>query len=143
MDCIFCKIITGELPATKVYEDNDCLAFLDIYPVNPGHTLLIPKQHYDDLLSTPSEVVGKLYQAAQKVARGVMVGLGADAFNLGLNNGRAAGQVVFQLTYILFRVCQLMGWHCGNRMSIRKAKWPRWVKKLARRYYEQSWTTTY
>ncbi len=95
MDCIFCKIITGELPATKVYEDNDCLAFLDIYPVNPGHTLLIPKQHYDDLLSTPSEVVGKLYQAAQKVARGVMVGVGADAFNLGLNNGRAAGQVVF------------------------------------------------
>ena len=52
-DCIFCKIVKGEIPCHKVYEDDDVLAFLDISPVNPGHTLVIPKRHYADLLELP------------------------------------------------------------------------------------------
>ncbi|MFH1456976.1 MAG: HIT domain-containing protein, partial [Patescibacteria group bacterium] len=55
MDCIFCKIVKGEIPADKVYEDENVLAFLDITPINPGHVLLIPKKHYENLYDLPDE----------------------------------------------------------------------------------------
>jgi len=95
MDCIFCKIISGDIPATKVYEDQDFLAFLDIHPVSPGHTLVIPKVHFDRFESTPPEVVGGIYKLVQQLVLGVVAGSGADGYNLGLNSGPAAGQVVF------------------------------------------------
>ncbi len=94
-DCIFCKIVENHIPAVKVYEDQDFVAFLDIQPVNPGHTLVIPKAHYDRFELTPPEVVGKLYQLVQKLAPAVMQATGAAGFNLGLNSGPAAGQVIF------------------------------------------------
>ncbi|MDP3985830.1 MAG: HIT family protein [Candidatus Veblenbacteria bacterium] len=94
-DCIFCKIISGDIPATKVYEDAGFLAFLDIHPVSPGHTLVIPKQHYDRFETTPPEVVAELYKLLRSIAVSIAAGAGADAFNLGVNNGPAAGQVIF------------------------------------------------
>lgn len=94
-NCIFCKIITGELPASKVYEDKDVLAFLDIKPVNPGHTLVIPKKHYENIHDTPDELVGKLTITAKKIADSIQKNLGASGVNIGMNNGKAAGQVVF------------------------------------------------
>jgi histidine triad (HIT) family protein len=93
-DCIFCKIIAGELPADKVYEDNDFVAFLDIHPVNLGHTLLVPKTHYDNLLDLPAEITEKIGSVTQKLARAVWVGAGASGLNLGMNNGADAGQLV-------------------------------------------------
>ena len=94
MDCIFCKIVAGELPSYKVYEDEKVLAFLDINPVNPGHTLLIPKEHYETTLDTPDELLHAMTAAIKKIALAIMRATKADAWNLGANNGAAAGQIV-------------------------------------------------
>ena len=93
-DCIFCKIIKNEIPSHKVYEDESVLAFLDINPINIGHTLVIPKEHYKDLLDMPPELAAQLMNVAQKIAPKVLVAVEADSFNLGVNNGANAGQVV-------------------------------------------------
>lgn len=95
LDCIFCKIVAGEIPAHKVYEDDSVLVFLDIHPINPGHTLVIPKEHHNDLLDTPPELLAKLIQVIATIAPAAMSAVGAAAFNLGVNNGREAGQIVF------------------------------------------------
>ena len=97
MDCIFCKIIKGELPKYKVYEDEDVLAFLDINPVAGGHTLVVPKKHFVDLISAPHEVAANIMAITQKIAPAIIEAVGATAFNLGLNNGVQAGQVVDHL----------------------------------------------
>jgi len=95
LNCIFCKIIAGKLPASKVYEDQDVLAFLDIKPVNPGHTLVIPKKHFESIFDTPDELVGKISIVAKKIAGVIQKNLGAEGVNIGMNNGSAAGQLVF------------------------------------------------
>ena len=92
MDCIFCKIVKGEIPCQKIYEDEDFLAFLDIRPINKGHALLIPKEHHENLLDMPDEL--KVTPVLKKVARAVYEAMGASAFNIGMNNFSDAGQVV-------------------------------------------------
>jgi len=94
-DCVFCKIIKGELPSTKVHDDDDVLAFLDIHPIRPGHTLIIPKKHYTNILETPDAEIVKAMRVVKRVGRAVIDGLGVDGFSVGLNNGREAGQSVF------------------------------------------------
>ncbi len=93
-DCIFCKIVKGEIPCHKVYEDDDVLAFLDISPVNPGHTLVIPKRHYADLLELPEVEAQRLIARVKKISPAVISGVEAQAFNLNLNNGKVSGQEV-------------------------------------------------
>jgi len=93
-DCIFCKIVRGEIPSTKVYEDDHVLAFLDIGPVVKGHVLVIPREHYDPLTATPAPVLHELIEAMQRVADGLMRGLKADGVNIHQANGAAAGQIV-------------------------------------------------
>ncbi|KKS80920.1 MAG: Histidine triad (HIT) protein [Parcubacteria group bacterium GW2011_GWD2_43_10] len=93
-DCIFCKIVGGQIPATKVYEDNDFVAFLDIHPVSYGHTLVIPKEHFDKLENTPEETVVKLYKLIRRLAPAVVAGSEAEGYNLGLNSGAVAGQII-------------------------------------------------
>ncbi len=95
MDCVFCKIVNNIIPSSKVYEDQEFLAFLDIHPVSYGHTLVIPKAHFDRFDLTPPEVIGRLYTVVRKIALGIMKGVAADGYNLGLNNGSSAGQVIF------------------------------------------------
>ncbi|MFH1890579.1 MAG: HIT family protein [Candidatus Kuenenbacteria bacterium] len=113
MSCIFCKIIAGEIPADKVYEDHKILAFLDISPVNKGHVLIIPKEHYENLMATPDELVKDLWAMAKKIAKAVQEATGADGINFGSNNGKAAGQIVFH-THIhvipRFKDDGLIGW---------------------------------
>lgn len=94
MDCVFCKIIAGQIPCHQVYEDDKVAAFLDIAPITRGHTLITPKRHYPDVATTPAEVVDALMRALQKIAPAVLRATGASAFNVGINNGAAAGQVV-------------------------------------------------
>lgn len=94
-DCLFCKIVAGEIPADKVYEDGEVLAFLDINPTNPGHTLVIPKEHYPDLAQTPSKVASSVMAVIPSLAKSVMKAVEAPAFNMGVNNGAQAGQMVF------------------------------------------------
>lgn len=94
-DCIFCKIIKGEIPCQKVYENDKVLAFLDISPVNPGHTLVIPKDHTENLLTLSQEQIRDIFLTAQKVAKRIEEVLKPDGINLGMNNKAGAGQIVF------------------------------------------------
>jgi len=93
-DCIFCKIVAGQVPCAKVYEDADTLAFMDIGPVVKGHALVIPKRHHDRIVETPPEVLQKLILVVQKIARAQIAGLAADGVNVSQANGKTAGQIV-------------------------------------------------
>ena len=94
-DCIFCRIVQGQLPAARVLETPGVLAFLDIAPVNYGHTLVIPKVHYRNLLELPDELWMEMGQVSRRVAQALRATLYAQGFNIGMNNFEAAGQVVF------------------------------------------------
>lgn len=92
--CIFCKIISGEIPSYKVYEDDSFLAFLDISQATYGHTLIIPKKHYANLLEMPDELLEKLMIVGKKIANGVKLATKCEGFNILNNNGEVAGQSV-------------------------------------------------
>lgn len=92
--CIFCRVIRGELPSTKIYEDDDILAFMDIGPIVKGHTLVIPKVHVDPLTAVAPELLAKIMRVVQRVADAQVRGLNADGVNVHQSNGAAAGQVV-------------------------------------------------
>ena len=93
--CIFCRIVAGEIPSMRVYEDEDCIATLDIGPATKGHTLIIPKKHYADVTDgVPEELLGKLMKVASSVGVRQKERLAADGFNIVQNNGEAAGQTV-------------------------------------------------
>jgi len=93
-DCVFCKIITGDIPSHKVYEDDDVFAFLDIQPANPGHALIVTKKHYPTLVETPDEELGRLFVIAKKVGQAASAAAVAADFNIIVNNGPAAGQII-------------------------------------------------
>jgi histidine triad (HIT) family protein len=94
-DCIFCKIVTGELSATKVDEDERTMAFMDINPGSRGHALVIPKAHVRDLLEIDSEELAAVMQAAQRLAKRMPEALGVDGVTLLNSCGAAAWQTVF------------------------------------------------
>lgn len=96
-DCIFCKIAEKSADATVVYEDPHTLAFLDIHPLNPGHTLVIPKKHFANMLEMPPEEAGRVFMSVAKVMRGVEKASKADGISIGQSNGRAASQEVFHM----------------------------------------------
>jgi histidine triad (HIT) family protein len=98
-ECIFCKIINGEIPSSKVYENDKVIAFLDIAPVNKGHTLVLSKEHHKDILDTPVDILAETMKVVKKVAKAVMKVTGAEGFNLGVNNGKIAGQLVMHLHF--------------------------------------------
>lgn len=96
-DCIFCKIINGDIPSAKVYEDEHVYAFLDISQVTKGHTLVIPKTHVKDIFETPPEVAKELYARIPKVANAIKKTYQPLGLNTLNNNGEAAEQSVFHL----------------------------------------------
>jgi len=98
-NCIFCKIIAGQIPSVRVYEDEDVVAFLDIAPLAPGHTLVVPRRHCVNLLDAPHEALSALMAAAPKVARAVTRATGAEGFNFAQFNGPCSGQVVMHLHF--------------------------------------------
>ncbi|MBW8002703.1 MAG: HIT family protein [Planctomycetes bacterium] len=93
-DCIFCKIVAGQIPSTKIFEDDTVLAFLDVGPLSDGHTLVIPKEHYEKLHECPSELLGKVGSKLNKIAKAVSDGTGCEGYNVLCNTGRASGQLV-------------------------------------------------
>lgn len=99
MDCIFCRIIAGEIPSTKIYEDDNVLAFLDIAPVNPGHTLVIPKNHYANLEEVPVDVLGEVIKAVKKIGQALKIGLNVKGYNVIENNDPIAGQIINHLHF--------------------------------------------
>lgn len=94
MDCVFCKIIKKEIPASFVYENDKSVAFLVIKPVNRGHLIVVPKHHCKDILEVPDEELKDVILTVKKVAKAVVEAVKADGWNLQVNNGEAAGQVV-------------------------------------------------
>jgi len=93
-DCIFCKIVAGEIPATKVLEDDQVLAFMDIGPVAQGHVLLIPKHHYERIDEMPAAKAGDLLRRLPAIVAAAVHATGAAGVNVLQNNGRIAGQLV-------------------------------------------------
>lgn len=93
-ECLFCGIIAGKIPTNKVFENEDALALLDINPRNPGHTLVVPKKHYETLMDMPEKEAGKYFEAVKKVTNMVQNAMQAHGISLGQSNGKVAGQVV-------------------------------------------------
>lgn len=94
MECIFCKIVRGEIPCAEVYSDNNILAFLDIAPISKGHTLVIPKDHYENLFDMPEELGNHFLKVMKILGLAIMKTTGATGINVVMNNYSSAGQVV-------------------------------------------------
>lgn len=111
-DCLFCKIANGEIPSTTVYENNDFRVIFDISPASKGHTLIIPKQHYNDVFDMDAETGGKLFSLATAIARSLKKELNCEGMNLVQNNGLVAGQTVFHFHL------HLIPRYTGDRVNI-------------------------
>ena len=96
-DCVFCSIISGKLQGYRVFEDESLVAILDKFPISPGHTLVMPKEHYENYLESPDDLLAKLAVKAKKIAMAVKDELRADGVRLLTNIGASAGQVIFHL----------------------------------------------
>ena len=96
--CIFCKIACKEIPSGLIHESANFVAFPDIHPKKPGHTLIIPKKHYENAMDLPTPLAGELILAIKKVAD-IRIKEGAEGFNIVVNSGKAAGQVVNHLHF--------------------------------------------
>ncbi len=94
-DCLFCKIIAGIIPAEKVYEDENFIAFLDIKPVNLGHTLFVPKEHSRNIFDAPDTLLSTAGPVLKKLSRAVKEATKADGITIGWNNEPAGGQLIF------------------------------------------------
>lgn len=92
---IFQRIIAGEVPHRKLYEDDLVFAFLDAFPNHPGHSLVIPKEPHRDIFELPDATAARMFQVACDLAKAIKEAAGADGINIAMNNGVAAGQVVF------------------------------------------------
>ncbi len=97
MDCVFCKIINGEINSQIVYKSDEVIAFLDVNPLSEGHLLVVPVKHYDNIFSIPPEVFSKVMVVAQLMAKKLVDKLGASGVRIVINNGVSAGQVVNHL----------------------------------------------
>ena len=96
-ECVFCKIVSGKLPSHRVYEDDGYVAFLDINPFSPGHTLVCPRRHGETLWDMDEHEIAEVFRVASKVSMGVVAAMNADGFRLMQNNGEAANQAVAHL----------------------------------------------
>ena len=96
-DCIFCRIVRKEAPASILYEDATALVFLDIRPLNEGHTLIIPKEHYETIYNMPESLVCNVYTIVKRMAIAVKAATKADGITIIQQNGQAAGQEVFHM----------------------------------------------
>jgi len=97
--CTFCRMVAGEIPVTKVYEDDVVFAFLDIAPISDGHTLVIPKEHCMRIHECAPDVLADVASCLGKIAEAVVMAMGSDGYNVLSNNGSAAGQVVDHLHF--------------------------------------------
>jgi histidine triad (HIT) family protein len=95
--CVFCRIVQKQAPSSVVYEDEAVMAFLDIRPLNLGHTLVIPKAHYADVFDTPADLLSRVYEVARRVSFAVKEATKADGISIIQQNGKAAGQDIFHL----------------------------------------------
>lgn len=96
-DCVFCAILEGRAPGSVVCQDGEAAVLMDLFPVHPGHVLIVPRRHVQDLASCPGELAGRLFALSGKVGPAVVRATDAAGFNVWTANGRAAGQEVLHL----------------------------------------------
>ena len=94
MECLFCQIVKGKIPSEVIFENKRVLAFLDVNPCSNGHTVVIPKKHYEKLSQIPDKEVKNLFSVVVKLAEKIQKQMKASAFNIGINDGEFAGQVI-------------------------------------------------
>ena len=94
MDCLFCNIISKKQDAHVIFEDDTHIAIMDKYPIQKGHSLVMPKDHHEKVVDMSDDAVGKLFSKVPAIARGILATTGADGFNIGQNNGRSANQII-------------------------------------------------
>lgn len=94
MNCIFCEIVQGKKDGHFIYEDENYVAFLDKYPIDTGHSLVMPREHFEKITDMTAEKVGELFSKIPKIAKAIIEATKADAFSVAQNNGRAAKQIV-------------------------------------------------
>ena len=93
-ECIFCNMINGKLPSHMIYDDDDCLAILDRYPIDNGHSLIITRQHYEKITDMSIDDVSRLFSKVPKIINAIIKATGADAFSIAQNNGKSAKQII-------------------------------------------------
>lgn len=130
MDCPFCRIARHEAEAHTVYEADRVVAFLDINPISRGHTLVVPKGHYRDLFELPPEDWQAVALAAQKVAKAIVKGLGAEGLNLLQSNGPLAGQEVFHFHFHLIPRYRGDGLRLGHLGSYQERDFPGTARRI-------------
>ena len=128
--CIFCKIVAGEIPCAKIYEDDYTLAFLDIAPNNKGHTLVISKEHYETMLDIPDSVLQKLIIAVKKVSVAVKKGTGCGGFNIAQNNYKIAGQLVPHIHFHIIPRVEGDGFKFWPQGKYEDGEMEEWRKKI-------------
>jgi histidine triad (HIT) family protein len=112
-DCLFCKIVAGTIASRIVFQDDSCIAFLDISPVNHGHILVVPRHHHQDLISLPPDIAASIASILPTLADAVVRATGAEGFNVIINNGAVAGQTIFH-----------GHWHIIPRFHDDSVNWP-------------------
>ena len=95
--CVFCEIVQGARPTAVVWQDDDFMCFIDKYPMNPGHSLIVPKKHFALLTDMPVSEVGELFEHTAIVSRAIFKALKPDGLNVGQSNGKAASQTIFHV----------------------------------------------
>ncbi len=98
-DCVFCKIVLGEIFSFKVFESENAFAFLDINPASKGHSLVVPKKHFENFEDVSEQVLKELILSVQRTAKAVKKAVGCSGFNIFVSNGKSAGQVIFHLHF--------------------------------------------
>ena len=130
-DCIFCKIVRGEVPSFKVYEDEHTLAFLDIHPVHPGHTLVIPKEHAATIFDISAESWAQVQETVRKTASAIEKGTAADGVNLLMNNREHANQMVHHAHVHLIPRFKNDGLNLWPHKSLDMAEGPNLAEKIS------------
>lgn len=97
MNCIFCKIINKEIPAEIIYEDDDAVAVLDVHPRAPGHAMILPKVHAENILDLLEDKIEGIFKAVKKVTESLNKSLAPDGFTIGINHGKVSGQTIDHL----------------------------------------------
>ncbi|MFH1225296.1 MAG: HIT family protein [Candidatus Diapherotrites archaeon] len=129
-NCIFCKIISGKIPADFVYSDAEVVAFLDIAPTTKGHTLVVARNHSENLLDAPEKDICAMMSAVKKIGAAAVKGLGANGFNLHVNNGKGAGQVVPHIHFHIIPRYENDGLHLWPQGKYAEGESARYSEKI-------------
>jgi len=130
MECIFCNIINKKQEAHVIFEDDSHIAIMDKYPIQPGHSLVMPKLHHEKIIDMSNDEVGELFSRIRSIARAILGITGADGFNIGQNNGRSANQIIPHVHVHIIPRFQKIGNSWARRMISKNDDLDELAKKI-------------